>query len=141
MLFLSKSYLYGYQSGTDAQSATTSYTQISIANFQTDIETRMSASTSGITYIGTKPIDVMFQINAGVSGVGGNNEQFDFALYKNTNIINGSERRIELDSGEEGNVVTFALTNIVQNDLLTVYYKSPSNDNFTLQNFSIIIKE
>ncbi len=137
----SKAYLYGYQNGTDAQSATTSYTQISIASFSTDIETRMSASLEGITYIGSKPIDVMFQINAGVAGVGGNNEQFDFALYKNTNIINGSERRIELDSGEEGNAVTFALTNIVQNDLLTVYYKSPTNDNFTLQNFSIMIKE
>ena len=137
----SKSYLYGYQSGTDAQSATTSYTQISIANFQTDIETRMSASTAGITYIGTKPIDVMFQINAGVADVGGNNEQFDFALYKNTNIINGSDRRIELDSGEEGIVTCFALTNIVQDDLLTVYQKSPTNDGFTLQNFAIIIKE
>ena len=137
----SKAYLYGYQNGTDAQGATTSYTQLSIASFSTNIETRMSASTAGITYIGTKPIDVMFQINVGVNDVGGNNEQFDFALYKNTNIINGSERRIELDSGEEGNIVTFALTNIVQNDLLTVYYKSPTNDNFTLQNFSIIIKE
>ena len=133
--------LYGYQSGTDAQSAQTSYTQISIANFVTDIETRMSASTSGVTYIGTKPIDVIFQVNAGITDVGGNNEQFDLALYKNTSIINGSERRIELDTGEEGNVSLFALTNIVQNDLLTVYYKSPTNDDFTLQNFSILIKE
>ena len=74
----------------------------------------MSASTAGITYIGTKPIDVMFQINAGVADVGGNNEQFDFVLYKNASIINGSARRIELDAGEEGNAVTFALTNIVQ---------------------------
>ena len=137
----SKAYLYGYQVGTDTQSATTSYTQITIANFTTDIETRMSASTAGITYIGTKPIDVMFQINAGVADVGGNNEQFDFVLYKNASIINGSARRIELDAGEEGNAVTFALTNIVQDDLLTVYQKSPTNDGFTLQNFAIIIKE
>lgn len=137
----SKAYLYGYQSGTDAQSATTSYTQISIASFVTNIETRMSASTAGVTYVGSKPIDVMFQVNAGVAGVGGNNEQFDIALYKNTTLIAGSERRIELDSGEEGLVTCFALTNIVQDDLLTVYQKSPSNDGFTLQNFSIMIKE
>ena len=52
-----------------------------------------------------------------------------------------AHRRIELDSGEEGNAVTFALTNIVQDDLLTVYQKSPTNDGFTLQNFAIIIKE
>ena len=137
----SKTYLYGYQAGTDAQSATTSYTQITIANFTTDISTRISASSAGVTYIGTKPIDVMFQINAGVTDVGGNNQQYDFALYKNASIINGSDRRIELDTGEEGNVVVFALTNIVQNDLLTVFQKSPTNDTFTLQNFSILIKE
>jgi hypothetical protein len=137
----SKAYLYGYQSGTDAQSATTTYTQISIASFITNIETRMSASTSGITYIGTKPIDVMFQVNAGITDIASNNEQFDIALYKNTSLIPGSERRIELDSGEEGSVTCFALTNIVQDDLLTVYQKSPSNDGFTLQNFAIIVKE
>jgi len=137
----SKAYLYGYQSGTDAQSATTTYTQITIANFQTDIETRMSASTSGITYIGTKPIDVMFQVSAGITGINSNNEQFDIALYKNTSLIPGSERRIELDSNEEGAVTCFALTNIVQDDLLTVYQKSPTNDGFTLQNFAIMIKE
>ena len=137
----STSYLYGYQVGTDTQSATTSYTQITIANFTTNISTRISASAAGVTYIGTKPIDVTFQINAGVAGIGGNNQQFDFVLYKNASIINGSDRRIELDSGEEGNVVAFALTNIVQNDLLTVYQKSPTNNGFTLQNFSIMIKE
>jgi hypothetical protein len=137
----SKAYLYGYQSGTDAQSATTTYTQITIANFQTDIETRMSASTSGITYIGTKPIDVMFQVSAGITDIASNNEQFDIALYKNTILIPGSERRIELDSNEEGAVTCFALTNIVQDDLLTVYQKSPTNDGFTLQNFAIMIKE
>jgi hypothetical protein len=134
-------YLYGYQSGTDVQGATTTYTQISIASFSTEIETRMSASTAGVTYLGSKPIDVIVQINAGFAGIGGNNEQFDLALYKNTSLINGSERRIELDSGEEGNLALFALTDIVQNDLLTVYYKSPTNDDFTLQNFSIMIRQ
>ena len=137
----SKAYLYGYQFDTDAQSATTTYTQVTIADFRTDIETRMSASSAGIHYIGSKPIDVMFQVSAGVADVGSNNEQFDFALYKNTSLIPGSERRIELDSGEEGSVTCFALTNIVQDDLLTVYQKSPTNDGFTLQNFAIMIKE
>ena len=134
-------YLYGYQNGTDVQAATTSYTQLSIASFSTNIETRMSASTAGITYIGSKPIDILVQINVGITGVGGNNEQFDLALYKNAALINGSERRIELDAGEEGNLTLFALSNIVQNDLLTVYYKSPTNDDFELQNFSIMIKQ
>ena len=101
----------------------------------------MSASTAGVTYIGSKPIDVLVQINVGVTGIGGNNEQFDLALYKNAALINGSERRIELDAGEEGNLTLFALSNIVQNDLLTVYYKSPTNDDFELQNFSIMIKQ
>jgi hypothetical protein len=55
----------------------------------------MSASTSGITYIGTKPIDVMFQVNAGITGIASNNEQFDIALYKNTSLIPGSERIIQ----------------------------------------------
>ena len=137
----SVAYLYGYQSGTDVQSASTTYTQVTIANFQTNIETRMSASLEGVVYIGTKPIDVLFQINAGIAGITSNNEQFDIALYKNSALILGSERRLELDAGEEGNVVTFALTNIVENDLLTVYQKSPTNDDFTLQNFSIMIKE
>jgi hypothetical protein len=137
----SKAYLYGYQFDTDAQSATTTYTQVTIADFRTDIETRMSASSAGIHYIGSKPIDVMFQVNAGITDINSNNEQFDIALYKNTTLIPGSERRIELDSGEEGSVTCFALTNIVQDDLLTVYQKSPSNDGFTLQNFAIMIKE
>lgn len=137
----SQTYLYGYQSGTDVQGPNTTYTQVSISNFQTNISSRMSASLEGVVYIGTKPIDVAITINAGLDGVGGNTEEFDIAIYKNTQLISGSERQLSLDTAEVGNINTFALANIVENDLITVYQKSPTNDDFTLFNFSIMIKE
>lgn len=137
----SKSFSYGYQVGADSQAASTTYTQIQISNFTTQASTRMSASSLGISYIGAKPINVSMNISAGISGIAGNNEQFDIALYKNSVIVDGSVRSIELDNGEEGIIDSFALIDVEQNDLLTVFYKSPTNDDFTLQNFTIKIKE
>ncbi len=101
----------------------------------------MSASLEGVVYTGTKPIEVQITINAGLDGIGGNSEEFDIALYKNSSLISGSERRLSLDTAEIGNVQVFALANIVENDLLTVYQKSPTSDDFTLDNFSIMIKQ
>ena len=137
----SNSFSYGYQVGTDSQAASTTYTQIQISNFVTQASTRMSASSLGISYVGAKPLNISMNISAGLVVGGGNNQQFDIALYKNTTLVSGSVRRIELDTSEEGIIDSFALINVVQNDLLTVYYKSPTNDGFTLQNFTIKIKE
>ena len=137
----SQAYLYGYQVGTDSQDASETYTQVTIANFQTNISSRMSASLEGVVYIGTKPITVQVTVNAGLNGVGGNGEEFDIALYKNSALISGSERELSLDTDEIGNVQCFSLANIVENDLITVYQKSPTNDNFTLENFTIMIKQ
>lgn len=140
------SYLYGYQSGTDAQSATTTFSALTIATFLTGESQRFTALSNGVQYNGSKDLVVSFNCSIGITGVGGNNEQFEFQLYKlagGTLItpIAGSVSAIELDSGEEGNVTCFATTTVSQNDILTVYYRSPSNDNFTLQNFSIQIKQ
>ena len=142
----STGYLYGYQSGTDLQSATTSFAALTIATFNTGVAQRFTALTNGVQYNGTKPLTVTFNVSLDGSGVGGNNEQFEFQLYKligGTLIspIAGSTRLIELDSGEIGGPALFATTTVNQNDVLTVYYRSPSNDNFTLSNFSIQIKQ
>ena len=142
----STGYLYGYQSGTDSQSATTSFAALTIATFNTGIAQRFTALTNGVQYNGTKPLTVTFNVSLDVSGVGGNNEQFEFQLYKLIggtllSPIAGSTRLIELDSGEIGGPALFATTTVSQNDVLTVYYRSPTNDGFTLSNFSIQIKQ
>ena len=142
----SLSYLYGYQSGTDAQAATTSFLPLSIATFLTGTSQRFTALSNGVQYDGSKELVVSFNCSVGVSGINSNNEQFDFQLYKliggvSISPIAGSTSSVELDSGEEGNVTCFATTTVSQGDVLTVYYRSPSNDNFTLQNFSIQIKQ
>ena len=142
----STAYLYGYQSGSDLQSATTSFAAIAIATFNTGIAQRFTALTNGVQYNGTKPLTVTFNVSLDVSGVGGNNEQFEFQLYKliggtGLSPIAGSTRLIELDSGEIGGPALFATTTVSQNDVLTVYYRSPTNDGFTLSNFSIQIKQ
>ena len=142
----STGYLYGYQSGTDLQSATTSFAALTIATFNTGIAQRFTALTNGVQYNGTKPLTVTFNVSLDVSGVGGNNEQFEFQLYKLIggtllSPIAGSTRLIELDSGEIGGPALFATTTVSQNDVLTVYYRSPTNDDFTLSNFSIQIKQ
>jgi hypothetical protein len=141
----STGYLYGYQSGTDLQSATTSFAALTIATFNTGIAQRFTSLTNGVQYNGTKPLTVTFNVSLDVSGVGGNNEQFEFQLYKliggtSLSPIAGSTRLIELDSGEIGGPALFATTTVNQNDVLTVYYRSPTNDDFTLSNFSIQIK-
>lgn len=140
------SYLYGYQSGTDTQAATTSFAALTIATFLTGTSQRFTALSNGVQYDGSKDLVVSFNCSVGITGVNSNNEQFEFQLYKlvgGTTItpIAGSVSAIELDSGEEGNVTCFATTTVSQNDILTVYYRSPSNDDFTLQNFSIQIKQ
>ena len=142
----STGYLYGYQSGTDLQSATTSFAALTIATFNTGVAQRFTALTNGVQYNGTKPLTVTFNVSLDVSGVGGNNEQFEFQLYKLIggtllSPIAGSTRLIELDSGEIGGPALFATTTVNQNDILTVYYRSPTNDGFTLSNFSIQIKQ
>jgi hypothetical protein len=142
----STAYLYGYQSGSDLQSATTSFAALTIATFNTGIAQRFTALTNGVQYNGTKPLTVTFNVSLDVSGVGGNNEQFEFQLYKliggtGLSPIAGSTRLIELDSGEIGGPALFATTTVSQNDVLTVYYRSPTNDGFTLSNFSIQIKQ
>ena len=142
----STSYVYGYQSGTDAQAARTTFGALSISTFVTSVSQRFTALSNGLRYDGSKPLVVTFNCSLDVTGVGGNNEQFEFQLYKligGTLIspIAGSTRLIELDSGEIGGPALFATTTINQNDVLTVYWRSPTNDNFTLANFSIQIKQ
>jgi hypothetical protein len=142
----STSYVYGYQSGTDAQAARTTFGALSISTFVTSVSQRFTALSNGLRYDGTKPLVVTFNCSLDVTGVGGNNEQFEFQLYKligGTLIspIAGSTRLIELDSGEVGGPALFATTTLNQNDVLTVYWRSPTNDNFTLANFSIQIKQ
>ena len=142
----STAYLYGYQSGTDTQGATTSFAALSISTFVTGTSQRFTALSNGVRYDGTKPLTVAFNVSLDVTGVGGNNEQFEFQLYKLIggtllSPIAGSTRLIELDSGEIGGPALFATTTVNQNDVLTVYWRSPSNDNFTLANFSIQVKQ
>ena len=142
----STAYLYGYQSGTDAQGATTTFSALSIGTFVTGISQRFTALSNGVRYDGSKPLTVSFNVSLDVTGVGGNNEQFEFQLYKLIggtllSPIAGSTRLIELDAGEIGGPALFATTTVNQNDVLTVYWRSPTNDNFTLANFSIQVKQ
>ena len=142
----SSSYVFGYQTGTDAQSATTSFQSLSINSFLTGAIQRFTALSTGLRYDGSKQLEVTIDAKCGVTGVGGNNEQFEFQIYKlagGTLIspIAGTVGGIELDSGEEGLVSIFGATSLSQNDVITVFYRSPSNDNFTLENFSIRVTQ
>ena len=142
----STAYLYGYQSGTNNQQATTSFQALTISTFIAPTLQRFTPLTNGIRYDGTKPLTITFNCSLDVTGVGGNNEQFEFQLYKLIggtllSPIAGSTRLIELDAGEIGGPALFATTTVNQNDVLTVYYRSPTNDNFTLANFSIQAKQ
>ena len=142
----SSSYVFGYQSGTDAQSATTTFSSLSINSFLTGAIQRFTALSTGLRYDGSKELEVTVDAKCGVAAVGGNNEQFEFQIYKLiggtlVSPIAGTVGGIELDAGEEGLVSIFGATSISQNDVITVYYRSPSNDNFTLENFSIRVTQ
>ena len=138
----SRAFIFAYQTGTDAQGATTTYTDLSIATINSGTDQRFSIiGGSSLRYIGSKPLEILFNVNLTVGGVGGNNESFDFTVTKNGTQVTGVEGSIELDSGEVGPVALSGLVSLVQNDEIWVQYKSPSNDNFTLENFSIVIKE
>jgi len=142
----SSAYKFLYQNGTNAQSATTTFSVLSLLSVTSGAAQRMStASSGGAQYDGTKEITVKVDASLTVQGVGGNNEQFEFQLYKINGVtitpIPGTTSLIELDSGEIGGIKLFTITNLVQNDIIRVYYRSPSNDNFTLANYSIAIKQ
>ena len=142
----SSAYKFLYQNGTNAQSATTSFTPLSLLSVTSGAAQRLTtASSGGAQYTGTKPITVKVDASLTVQGVGGNNEQFEFQLYKINGVtispIPGTASLIELDSGEIGGVKLFTITDLVQNDIIRVYYRSPSNDNFTLANYSIAVKQ
>ena len=142
----SSAYKFLYQNGTNAQSATTTFSVLSLLSVTSGAAQRLStASSGGAQYDGTKEITVKVDASLTVQGVGGNNEQFEFQLYKINGVtitpIPGTASLIELDSGEIGGIKLFTITNLVQNDIIRVYYRSPSNDNFTLANYSIAIKQ
>jgi len=142
----SSAYKFLYQNGTNAQSATTTFSVLSLLSVTSGAAQRLStASSGGAQYDGTKEITVKVDASLTVQGVGGNNEQFEFQLYKINGVtitpIPGTTSLIELDSGEIGGIKLFTITNLVQNDIIRVYYRSPSNDNFTLANYSIAIKQ
>jgi len=137
----SKSYIFGYQSGTDTQGPNTTFTPLSIATFISGQSQRFNALPSGVEYIGSKPLELSFFTNLTVDGVGQNNEQFEFRLTKNGIGITGTEALIELDGGEIGPVTTSTIIDVVQGDILSVDQRSPTNDNFTLANFSIKVTE
>jgi hypothetical protein len=142
----SSAYKFLYQNGTNTQSATTSFSVLSLLSVTSGAAQRLStASSGGAQYDGTKPITVKVDASLTVQGVGGNNEQFEFQLYKINGVtitpIAGTASLIELDSGEIGGVKLFTITDLVQNDIIRVYYRSPTNDNFTLANYSIAVKQ
>jgi len=142
----SSAYKFLYQNGTNAQSATTTFSVLSLLSVTSGAAQRLStASSGGVQYDGTKEVTVKVDASLTVQGVGGNNEQFEFQLYKINGVtitpIPGTASLIELDSGEIGGIKLFTITNLVQNDIIRVYYRSPSNDNFTLANYSIAVKQ
>ena len=133
----------GWVTGSIANTNSTSYIPLTTGGtFNTTNSQRMTISGSGeLVYAGTKPIYVDVTSIISIGGIGGNNEQFDFAIYKNGNIIQGSEASIELDSSEEGPITLNMGTSLVADDKLTIYQKSPSNDNFDLLTFMLKVKE
>jgi hypothetical protein len=142
----SSAYKFLYQNGTNVQSATTSFLPLSLLSVTSGAAQRLTtASSGGAQYTGTKQIVVKVDASLTVQGVGGNNEQFEFQLYKINGVtitpIAGTASLIELDSGEIGGVKLFTITDLVQNDIIRVYYRSPTNDNFTLANYSIAVKQ
>jgi hypothetical protein len=142
----SSAYVFGYQSGTDTQSATTSFASLTIATFLDGSIQRFTSLSTGLRYDGSKDIEVSIDAKVGLSGIGGNNESFEFQIYKligGTLIspLAGTVGAVELDSGEEGIVNLIGATSVSQNDVITVYYRSPTNDNFTLQDFAIRVTQ
>jgi len=141
----STAYIFGYQSGSDLQSASTTFGALSIATFNTTVSQRFTATSTGLTYNGSKSIIVQMTCNLTVDGVGGNNEEFEFVLVKDDGVspiqLAGTNSIIQSDSGEIKALGLFVAVPIDSGDELTVFYRSPTNDDFTLRNFSISIKQ
>ena len=68
----SRAFIFAYQTGTDAQGATTTYTDLSIATINSGTDQRFSIiGGSSLRYIGSKPLEILFNVNLTVGGVGG----------------------------------------------------------------------
>ena len=138
----SQAYGFAYQTVDVAQSATTTFSALNTGTLTISTSQRFTQTTGGILrYDGIKPLEVLLSMNLTVEGVGGNNEQFEFQFAKNGTLIPGSISGIELDSGEIGPASSGAITEVVQNDEIRLYYRSPTNDNFTLANYSLKISQ
>ena len=138
----SQAYAFAYQTVDVAQSATTTFSALNTGTLTISTSERFTQTTGGILrYDGIKPLEVLLGMNLTVEGVGGNNEQFEFQFAKNGTVIPGSISGIELDSGEIGPASSGAITEVVQNDEIQLYYRSPTNDNFTLANYSLKISQ
>ena len=138
----SQAFGFAYQTVDVAQSATTTFSALNTGTLTISTSQRFTQTTGGILrYDGIKPLEVLLSMNLTVEGVGGNNEQFEFQFAKNGTVIPGSISGIELDSGEIGPASSGAITEVVLNDEIQLYYRSPTNDNFTLANYSLKISQ
>ena len=142
----SSAYIYAYQTGSNVQGATTTFSPMTVSLFTTGNSQRMTTVTAGSAiYNGTKPVTAKVDISLTVGGVGGNNETFEFQLYKQNGLtvtaIPGTTSLVALDSGEILGVKLFAIVDLAQNDEIKAYYRSPTNDGFTLTNYSMAIKQ
>ncbi|MDC1197666.1 hypothetical protein N8035_02335 [Algibacter sp.] len=138
----SKAYVFGYQTGTSVQSATTTFSPLTPGSLSLGVVQRFTQSSNGVLeYTGIKPLEVLLSMNLRIEGVGSRDEQFEFQFAKNGTLIPGSATGVELDNGEEGPVSAGAITEVEVGDQISLYYRSPTNDNFTLANYSIRITQ
>lgn len=138
----SKAYVFGYQVGTSVQSNTTTFSQLSPGSLSLGVAQRFIQASNGVLeYTGIKPLEVLLSMNLRIEGVGSRDEQFEFQFAKNGTLIPGSITGVELDNGEEGPVSSGAITEVVNGDEISLYYRSPTNDGFRLANYSIRITQ
>ena len=138
----SKAYVFGYQTGTSVQSATNTFSPLTPGSLSLGAVERFTQSSNGVLeYSGIKPLEVLLSMNLRIEGVGSRDEQFEFQFAKNGTLIPGSATGVELDNGEEGPVSSGGITEVINGDQISLYYRSPTNDNFTLANYSIRITQ
>tara|TARA_R110000803_G_scaffold149092_1_gene214566 strand:- start:67 stop:735 length:669 start_codon:yes stop_codon:yes gene_type:complete len=138
----SKAYVFGYQTGTSVQAATTVFSLLTPGSLSLGVVQRFEQSSNGVLeYTGIKPLEVLLSMNLRIEGVGSRDEQFEFQFAKNGTLIPGSVTGVELDNGEEGPVSSGAITEVEVGDQISLYYRSATNDNFTLANYSIRITQ
>ena len=140
-------YGVGYVVADVANSASSTFVAVDTGGtFNTANKQRITINSDGsITYNGTKTIyaDILAIISIDDLRGAGSNEEFDFAIHLGGTLLPESQVGIRVD-GQDVDIPTVTIstsTTIVTGDVIQLYQKSPTNDDFNLQNLMLKIKE